>query len=309
MFSMNRPFLPLLLLSCLLAFPVSAQPERNYNRDDDEPQPLTAAPPSVPANTDLQIRMNTLENLVRAMTGQVEKMQFQVSQHQQQMMRMGSDFDVRFRDMEQRLAAADAQIRGLLAAQQNMMQQQANTPPPLVAAPPPAAAAAVPAHNPENSNPATATDAPPPAGGGVLGTIKKDETGKPKTEGAQGQYDEAFQALRQARYDDAERLFKSFLKANPKNKLTENAKYWLAETYYVRAKFSESAVAFAEAYEEFPKGGKAPDNLLKLAMSLGSLGKKQDACLTLGELEKRFPQASSVTKNRADQQKKTLGCS
>jgi tol-pal system protein YbgF len=176
-------------------------------------------------------------------------------------------------------------------------------PPPMDAT---AAAAAAEEAGAEKTEEKTATtDAPTkPPEAKTLGTISSSG----KTGDAQGLYDQAFLALRQAKYDDAERDFKSFLKANPKHRLTENAKYWLAETYYVRGKYSDSAVLFAETYQEFPQGAKAPDNLLKLAMSLAGLKKTQDACLTLGELKKRFPTTSAGIKNRAEQEKKTLGC-
>lgn len=308
----------------LPAAPCFAQNMQNFNRSDDEPQPLVAAPPVqaapvaapiVPQATDLQMRMNALETLVRNMTGQMEKLQFQNNQMQQLLQRMGGDSDVRFRDIEGKQAAFDNALKALALQQQT---QSAPAP----AAPAPAAPATAETTPAPAAAPETKTEAKPetPESGvnkptapkdAVLGTIKKDGEGKGKADegDAQVQYDTAFQALRQAKYDDAERSFKTFLEGHPKHRLTENAKYWLAETYYVRGKFEEAAVAFAEAYEQFPKGAKAPDNLLKLAMSLGSLGKKQDACLTLGELTKRFPQASAVTRNRTEQQRKSLGCS
>jgi tol-pal system protein YbgF len=140
----------------------------------------------------------------------------------------------------------------------------------------------------------------------TLGTISSEA---PKAGDPQAMYDGAFLSLRQARYDEAESRLKTFLKTHPKHRLAENAKYWLGETYYVRGKFQEAAVSFGEGFQQFPAGSKAPDSLLKLAMSLGSINKKQDACTTLGELKKRFPNASAIIRNRAEQEKKTLACS
>ncbi|NDE91052.1 MAG: tol-pal system protein YbgF [Alphaproteobacteria bacterium] len=300
-----RVTLSALLISstCLTFTPALAQ-------DDDLPPPVAPAPSAGLQATDLQMRMGALENLVRAMTGQVEKLQFLNNQLLQAQQKIAGDNEVRFKDIEQKLATHEANMKGLVAAQQNLAQAQSQaqavqqTPPPVAQQPatPPAAA----------EQPAKALDAPPvkekitDKASGTLGTIT---TGKGDDATAQTQYDEAFNALRQAKYDEAEKTFTVFLKNHPKHHLTENARYWLAETFYVRGKFQEAAVAFAEAYQEFPKGAKAPDNLLKLSMSLGSLGKKADACVTLGELSKKFPSASGVTKNRAEQQKKTLGCS
>lgn len=306
--------------------PVYAQNSQNFNRAVEEGDmaapPPVAQPVAVPAPTaaatntglqatDLQVRMNALENLVRGLTGQVEKLQFQNNQLLQAQQKISGDNDVRFKDIETKLSTHEANMKGLVAAQQTLAQQQAATPQPASpAATEPEAGKAIDmpqAKEKSSEKPVSEKSS------GTLGTISKnkDEPNVVKSDdsNAQAQYDDAFNALRQAKYDDAEKSFTAFLKNHPKHHLTENAKYWLAETFYVRGKFQEAAVAFAEAYQEFPKGAKAPDNLLKLSMSLGSLGKKPDACVTLGELAKKFPSASAVTRNRAEQQRKTLGCS
>lgn len=308
----------LLVSTVCFALPLSAA--QNFNHDSveegDAPPPPVATPQTAPAvglqATDLQLRMNALENLVRGMTGQMEKLTFQVNQLAQTQQKIAADNDIRFKDLEQKIATHEANMKGLVAAQQNLAAQQQAA----AAAPPPTPTPTpTPAVAPEPAETGKTLDAPQPKdkSNGTLGTISKNKDEPNVVKGddstAQAQYDEAFNALRQAKYDDAEKAFTVFLKNHPKHHLTENAKYWLAETFYVRGKFQEAAVSFAEAYQEFPKGAKAPDNLLKLSMSLGSMGKKADACTTLGELSKKFPSATAVTKNRAEQQKKTLGCS
>ncbi|MDD5587432.1 MAG: tol-pal system protein YbgF, partial [Alphaproteobacteria bacterium] len=125
---------------------------------------------------------------------------------------------------------------------------------------------------------------------------------------AQEQYDRAFSLLRQANYEGAEKAFKGFIDKNPQDKLLDNAKYWYAETFYVRAKFSDAAVAFGDAYQQNPKGTKAPDSLLKLALSLAALDKAQDACTTLSELKSKYPNAPSTVRTRAEQERMRLKC-
>ncbi len=275
---------PVLLLAVLLALPPAA-----LLAQDAE---MAAPPPPLPgpSATDLQMRLNALETQLRNVTGQLERSQYQNNQLQQTLQRMNADYDGRFQMLERRVGAQEAR-------------QMAPPPPPPQAAPtlttpqmPPAAPAQ-----------GAATDAPPPAPPkeGVLGTISSSSG---KSGDPQALYDQAFQAMRQAKYDDAESLFRDFLKNHPKHRLAENAKYWLGETYYVRGKFQDAAVTFGEGFQQFPNGNKAPDNLLKLAMALGSVNKKQDACTTLTELKKRFPNASAIIRNRAEQEKKTLAC-
>ncbi len=113
------------------------------------------------------------------------------------------------------------------------------------------------------------------------------------------QYQHAFGLLSQANYGEAELALRAFVELNPKDALAGNAKYWLGETYYVRQDYQQAAVAFAEAYQEYPNSEKAPDNLLKLGMSLSALGSKPDACGTFVELLKRYPKAATTVIQRA----------
>ena len=102
--------------------------------------------------------------------------------------------------------------------------------------------------------------------------------------------------------------FLAFVKANPTHSLTPNAQYWLGESYYVRNKFKEAAVAFAEGFQRFPKSDKAKDFLLKLGVSLGALDNKKDACVALKQLDTEFPDAPQTVKRRAEQERNRLAC-
>jgi len=144
---------------------------------------------------------------------------------------------------------------------------------------------------------ATSASLGTPAGGGQL----PDGT-------AEEQYQYAFGLLRQANYGEAELALKSFIDRYPENPLSGNALYWLGETYYVRGDYQTAAVTFAEAYKGYPDGTKAPDNLLKLGLSLASLDAANDACGTFAELERRYPNASPSIVRRAKLERQKLSC-
>ena len=122
------------------------------------------------------------------------------------------------------------------------------------------------------------------------------------------QYRFAFDLLRQARYVEAESAFRQFIAAHPQNTLSGNAQYWLGETYYVRGDFQQAAVVFAEGFEKWPDNNKAPDNLLKLGLSLSNLGQQTDACGIFSALLERYAQANPIILQRARSQQKTLSC-
>jgi TolA-binding protein len=69
---------------------------------------------------------------------------------------------------------------------------------------------------------------------------------------------------------------------------------------------TDAARAYLEAFSGDPTGQKAPDALFKLGAALGRIGQTQDACLTLAEVDVRFPGDPAVTDARMEMQ--ALGC-
>jgi tol-pal system protein YbgF len=264
--------------------------------------------------TNYETRLTALEETMRGMNGQLEQIQFSLRRIDQNMQRMQSDNDARMSRLEQ------------LVAQQQAAQ---------VVVAPPAVAPNAPLQTPPAITVPMNTVAPPPSNAtsdatvapvdGTLGaittqnghvtasTVNPKSPPLPATPGDYGltvqeQYDRAFDFLRKANYDEAEKAFKGFIDKNPKDKLIDNAKYWYGETLYVRGRYDDATVAFADAYQQNPKGTKAPDSLLKLAMSLGATNKLPDACATLSELKSKYPNASSNVRTLADSERSKLKC-
>jgi len=122
------------------------------------------------------------------------------------------------------------------------------------------------------------------------------------------QYNRAFGLLKQANYPAAEEALKAFVEQHPRDPMAGSAQYWLGETYYTRGKYIEAAGAFAEGYKRYPKSPKAPEQLLKLGMALARANQKQNACIALGQLDHDFPNPGATVKERANTEKKRLGC-
>lgn len=122
-------------------------------------------------------------------------------------------------------------------------------------------------------------------------------------------YQRAYSLLSKGEYAAAETAFKSFIKKFPKNPLSSNAYYWLGETFYVRQNYQLAAYNFANGYKNFPKGAKAPDQLLKLGISLYSLKKKAEACATFTKLSQEFAELPTRITKRAKNFSEKLECS
>ena len=122
-------------------------------------------------------------------------------------------------------------------------------------------------------------------------------------------YDQAFASLQKGLYEQAEQSFYDFLSQYKSSPLAANAQYWLAETQFIRKDYDGAARNFAAGYQDYPNSPKAPDNLLKLGLSLSALGQEQEACVTFVELFNKYPQAPRNLIDQAIQENKKLGCS
>jgi tol-pal system protein YbgF len=154
------------------------------------------------------------------------------------------------------------------------------------------------------------TAAPPPAA--VPGQAAQPTPSLPQAQASDASakqlYETAYGLLLQQDYGAAEAAFDEFLKRFQGDPLAGNAQYWLGETYFVRGQFKPAAAAFLKGYQTYGRSSKAPDSLLKLAMSLDRLGQRDAACSSYGELTIKFPNAPGAVKNRADNERRRLGC-
>ncbi|CFX00175.1 Tol-pal system protein YbgF [Candidatus Filomicrobium marinum] len=121
-------------------------------------------------------------------------------------------------------------------------------------------------------------------------------------------YETAYGYLLQQDYGAAEASFEDFLNRYPSDPLSGNAQYWLGETHFVRSQYKAAASAFLKGYENYRQSSKAPDSLLKLAMSLDRLGQRDAACSSYSELTSQFPNAPQHIRERAAAERSRSGC-
>lgn len=124
----------------------------------------------------------------------------------------------------------------------------------------------------------------------------------------QREYDLALSTLKDGKHDEAEKLFSDYIKRHPNSKSLSNAYFWHAETFYRRNDFDKAAINFLKNYQKFPSSAKAPDALLKLALSLGEMKKNKEACSILKKLDDEFKKRSGSSIKRAYDAKIKYGC-
>ena len=107
-------------------------------------------------------------------------------------------------------------------------------------------------------------------------------------------------------YETAEFALKEFIDKNKDHDLAGNAQYWYGETFRIRQLYSDAATAYLDGYQNYPKSKKAPDNLLKLGITLVQLGEKEQGCNMIAGIKKQYPKASKSVLQKLSMSKKSL---
>ena len=125
---------------------------------------------------------------------------------------------------------------------------------------------------------------------------------------ANEQYDFAVSFMKIGDYETAEIALKEFIEKNKDHELAGSAQYWYGETFRIRQLYSDAATAYLDGYQNYPKSLKAPDNLLKLGITMVQLGEKDQGCKMISGLKKEYPKASKSVLQKAQYEQKKFKC-
>lgn len=107
-------------------------------------------------------------------------------------------------------------------------------------------------------------------------------------------YEAAFALFRSRRFDEALAAFGAFVQQYPRHSYADNALYWRGECHYARRDFRAALAEFEAVLARYPDGNKAPDAMLKAALSRGELGDVARARAMLFRLAEQFPRSDAA---------------
>ncbi len=308
--------LPVLFCTALVSFvsiqDVQANPRIPINLEgrlvalEDKIKHLGSKPASASSLSGIQVELSQMQEELRAIRGGIEENRYAIDQLQRELKLAGEESEYRLQALEKKAGlSAFSDEEGApvdpFGDAEAVTPDVAPTPPPVVNTPPvqPPFSAPVPIAEP----------APPP----VLAPQPPVNTMAPVANGLnfsepREHYNYAVSLVKQKNYDRARDSFARFVTMHPKHGLTGNAYYWLGETYYVKSEFVTAADTFRQGFEASPNGIKAPDNLYKLAKSLLHLNKKEEACIVLGQIQKRYSDRNPEVAGLAFETEKANNC-
>ena len=142
----------------------------------------------------------------------------------------------------------------------------------------------------------------------VTETFESEEKILPENLTPEKQYEFATSFLKVGDYSTAERAFREFVISNSDHELAGSAQYWYAETFRIRQLYTDAASAYLEGYQKYPKGKKAPINLLKLGVSMVQIGEKDQGCKMINGVELQYPNANQSVIQKAKYESKKFEC-
>jgi tol-pal system protein YbgF len=265
-----------------------------------------AAPAVAQDGAELFVRIQRLEAQMRAMSGQIEELQHENRRLQDQLKRFQQDVDFRLQDGAGGAGAGGAGAGGAGGGAPARPQrrgdvfepsanpQAAGAPRPLGATTPSAPLATGPA---ATGGVAIIEETAPGAGPLDLSSVGRAPPARPSVAATgsvspREDFDAAYTFVLQRDYESAEMGFRRFLQSHPRDRLAADATFWLGETYLQRQRYREAAEQFLKVTTDHARSAKAPESMVRLAASLTALGAREQACATLSEVPRKYPQAA-----------------
>lgn len=212
---------------------------------------------------DLATRLDSMQNEVQQMLGQIEEQNHTLESLQKRQRDIYLDIDQRLRKLEEARAAAAS-----------MSTPAANILPPV-----PDAA----------MSQATVPSAAMPADGQTAAPAAQVDSQAERVA-----YEQAFNLLKEGRYDLAVAAFKTFVQTYPTGNYADNAQYWLGEANYVQRRFEDALSEFQKVVNNFPNSPKRSDALLKMGYTYQELGDQEQARLTLNNVVTQYPNSTAA---------------
>jgi len=246
------------------------------------------------------LKLSEIESQFQALTNNFEEINFKLDKLSSRLSKVQADNQIRFQDLENSISSGNI-ISTLPKTDENVVEALPGSSQPQDLG---AISYKDTATN-ETTQQITSIDTTATV---VTENFQSEEKILPE-ESPEKQYEFATSFLKVGDYTTAERAFREFVIANPDHDLAGNAQYWYAETFRIRQLYTDAASAYLEGYQKYPKGEKAPINLLKLGVSMVQIGEKDQGCKMINGVEEQYPDANQSVIQKAKYESKKFECS
>jgi len=247
------------------------------------------------------LKLSEVENQFRELTNKFEEINFKLDKLSNRLSKIQADNQIRFQDIE-------TTINSVEISEKLSSKPKTNSNEVLPGSSQPQDLGSISYKDTETSETSQQIQSVDTTGSVVTETFQAEEKILPQDLTPKEQYELATSFLKVGDYSTAERAFREFVLSNIDHELAGSAQYWYAETFRIRQLFTDAATAYLEGYQKYPKGEKAPINLLKLGVSMVQIGEKDQGCKMINGVELQYPNANQSVIQKAKYESKKFEC-
>ncbi len=250
------------------------------------------------------LKLSEVEDQFRELTNKFEEINFKLDKLSTRVSKIQADNQIRFQDIESNISSGNSvNLENQLTSKPKMEEKKD-----LPGSSLPQDLGTISYKDTETSETSQQIQSVETTASIVTETFQSEEKILPQDLNPEGQYEFATSFLKVGDYSTAERAFREFVISNSDHELAGSAQYWYAETFRIRQLYTDAASAYLEGYQKYPKGKKAPINLLKLGVSMVQIGEKDQGCKMINGVELQYPNANQSVIQKAKYESKKFEC-
>ncbi|MDC1415603.1 tol-pal system protein YbgF [Pelagibacteraceae bacterium] len=248
------------------------------------------------------LKLSEVEDQFRQLTNKFEEINFKLDKLSNRLSKIQADNQIRFQDIESAISSGEL-TRQLSSKPKTDTKNEI-----LPGSSQPQDLGSISYKDTETSETSQQIESVDTTATVVTETFQAEEKILPQDLSPKKQYEFATSFLKVGDYSTAERAFREFVLDNSEHELAGSAQYWYAETFRIRQLYTDAASAYLEGYQKYPKGNKAPINLLKLGVSMVQIGEKDQGCKMINGVELQYPKANQSVIQKAKYESKKFEC-
>ena len=248
------------------------------------------------------LKLSEVEDQFRQLTNKFEEINFKLDKLSNRLSKIQADNQIRFQDIESAISS------GEIATQLSSKPKPDTKSEILPGSSQPQDLGSISYKDTETSETSQQIQSVDTTATVVTETFQAEEKILPQDISPKKQYEFATSFLKVGDYGTAERAVREFVLSNSEHELAGSAQYWYAETFRIRQLYTDAASAYLEGYQKYPKGKKAPINLLKLGVSMVQIGEKDQGCKMINGVELQYPKANQSVIQKAKYESKKFEC-
>jgi tol-pal system protein YbgF len=214
--------------------------------------------------TDLSLRLENIQSEMQSLSTDIEEYKELLKRPWKDMDRVKEDMESRLKTLEERRKNQEEKLREL--------EDRLKAPEPKTPGPGP---------KPMESEKSASTKEIPAELKGIstgMGDLYKD----------------AYETFHKGDLEGARRKFEAFLKQYPNTELSDNAQFWIGETYYLKKDYERAILEYEKAIVKYPEGDKIPAAIFKQALAFSELGDKTNARNLFKRVIEKYPRSDQA---------------